>query len=310
MQEIQYYHKYIKYKTKYLDAKRSIQRGGYNLELINKELNAISEDYGKVELYNPPEKMGDKQSLFLMPIISFAYYIVNNIKGNNIGKFPINLYKAKGRIVKLIDNEDIGNKIFSGSVLAVANYLENPDNLKKLNEAYGKEGEKRPTEDEGHIEGETQEEILLESFLDDDTCKAIVDVINCEVFGKINILNLYSQLIQEYYSRMKKSTANEEQHITSNQIVSGDLTIKGNLNTDLKIYKGYQAIDGNDIASNDNVDSFKQCVSWCDSNEDAKDRYLSVGYTPNSCYCKGAYGFRNKNPDWITGLKLRIPPNP
>jgi hypothetical protein len=84
--------------------------------------------------------------------------------------------------------------------------------------------------------------------------------------------------------------------------VNGNLTVTGK--TNFKVFPGWQAFDGNDISSNNSINSFNQCVSFCDNDDNAKDHYLSVTWQPNTCYCKSSFGFKGKNPSFTTGLRI------
>lgn len=197
-----YHKKYIKYKTKYINAKRNnLQIGGCNIDLITFFISELSQIYPNIIFDNPPEVQQYNQSVFYMPIISFAYYIVKNIKNESIGNIPENLYKNKGIIIKLADYPSAGENIFIASLCSVIEYLQKDNNLTELENAYMEKGGSLPNINAGHISLSNQEKIFDNSYLNGDACELIKELFDCNVFGgdKINLLFLYEHLIARYY---------------------------------------------------------------------------------------------------------------
>ncbi len=168
-----YKQKYYKYKNKYLTLSLK-QRGGNPCDNTEYHIETSRQHFDNLPLNQPPKAIPETQSLFYMPLISTAYYVV---RGQNI---PKGLYESIGNVIKIfqIDDKEISFGIFKILIYSICDYLHVDNNLQNLEQYYNEKDESPPTNGMGHISAKYQETILHNSQLSDDNLEFIIHNIN------------------------------------------------------------------------------------------------------------------------------------
>ena len=199
-----YKQKYHKYKNKYRKISFK-QRGGNPCDNTEYHIETSRQHFDNLPLNQPPKAIPETQSLFYMPLISTAYYVV---RGQNI---PKGLYESIGNVIKIfqIDDKEISFGIFKILIYSICDYLHVDNNLQNLEQYYNEKDESPPTNGMGHISAQYQEAILHNSQLSDDNLEFIIYNINDKntkrglEIGIRDVQFVIDTFIQNYYINNK-----------------------------------------------------------------------------------------------------------
>lgn len=139
---------------------------------------------------NPPNSLPGTQSIFYMPIITFAYLIVTYQKQNKkYETIPIEILRSVGYFFTITREKlfDTSYYIFCGIVSAVCEYIMSKDNLTRLNNEYNADG-KIPINSPSHIKDTAQENILSNSILQKEILVRFAESLGKNVSEENNIL--------------------------------------------------------------------------------------------------------------------------
>lgn len=139
---------------------------------------------------NPPNSLPGTQSIFYMPIITFAYFIVTYQKQNKkYETIPIEILRSVGYFFTISQDKsfDTTYNIFCGIISAVCEYIITGDHLVHLNNEYNADG-KIPINSPSHIKDTAQENILSSSMVEKNILVRFAESLGRNVSEENNIL--------------------------------------------------------------------------------------------------------------------------